>query len=458
MKSANAHKAIEDSSNIVPAPASPGAPAVILSAALTPGVPGASAANQPAVPRASAAKLPGAPAANLSAVPATTSHDLPAVPAAAEPYVPAPATNVPNVPVSAVSDGTAFDGPSAVISNTAVNHVAGNGTTEFSSCESVAQSAFSVLSRTVGSDTATELGTATPIGDINKLEEQLKILRLRRELMELQGQVQQIETYPGVRLGKYIHFDELDAAVPKFSGDNHYDINRWYLQFEDYADANNYNERHRCLALRRCMSGTAKEFLLNQGLVDYSTLKSLLCAMFRRNCSRQEVYRQLRSRKLKSSESCVSYIVAMQSIAAQSEIPEQELIDIVIDGIPDNSNNISILYGANTVSELVRRMERYEQRRQNIALRKPSATVVSRTEAKSTVTEDLSTVRCFNCSRFGHYQSSCPKPQRPVGSCFICHQLGHMHRNCPKKKSQPTHVAAISAEDYNYLETRQEFD
>lgn len=54
----------------------------------------------------------------------------------------------------------------------------------------------------------------------------------------------------------------------------------------------------------------------------------------------------------------------MQSIAAMADITEQELVDIIIDGIPDSSNAINLLYGANGIDDLVRRMDRYEYRRQ----------------------------------------------------------------------------------------------
>ncbi|XP_036339928.1 zinc finger protein GIS2-like [Rhagoletis pomonella] len=43
------------------------------------------------------------------------------------------------------------------------------------------------------------------------------------------------------------------------------------------------------------------------------------------------------------------------------------------------------------------------------------------------------TIRCYNCSQFGHYQTQCPKPKRPVGSCFKCGTMGHLHQACPKR-------------------------
>ncbi|XP_017482098.1 PREDICTED: uncharacterized protein LOC108371109 [Rhagoletis zephyria] len=150
----------------------------------------------------------------------------------------------------------------------------------------------------------------------------------------------------------------------------------------------------------------------------------------------------------------------MQSIASKMDL-EEELVDKIIDGIPDSSNKISILYGAHSAKELNRRMDRYEQRRSTFSASRSSAKVVARkTTPKSTtaVAGDLTSIRCYNCSQFGHYQSSCPKPTRPAGSRFTCHQMGHQHNNCPKKRSRPTQVAAVSEEisnDDDYLDVKQ---
>lgn len=41
-----------------------------------------------------------------------------------------------------------------------------------------------------------------------------------------------------------------------------------------------------------------------------------------------------------------------------------------------------------------------------------------------------STVRCFNCSSYGHFAVSCPKPKREPGSCFKCGSTSHRLRGC----------------------------
>lgn len=192
-----------------------------------------------------------------------------------------------------------------------------------------------------------------------------------------------------------------------------------------------YTDKERCLGLRRRLTGTAKNHVFNLGLMEYDLIKFNLVKLFKRTITRQEVYRQLQARKLLPTESCLSYVIAMQTIANQSSIDEQELVDIIIDGIPDIGSHTTILYGSNSMDELIRRLDRFEQRRQqNAAAQKAGVASKANVKIKSGSVSHHSSakpaedaIRCYNCSQFGHYQSKCPKPIRPPNSCFNCGEL-----------------------------------
>lgn len=68
-------------------------------------------------------------------------------------------------------------------------------------------------------------------------------------------------------------------------------------------------------------------------------------------------------------------------------------------------------------------------------LLKPAAQPVTKPVAQRVATPtavvDPRGDRCFNCQRFGHFQSLCPYDLRPVGSCFKCWKLGHDRKQCP---------------------------
>lgn len=94
------------------------------------------------------------------------------------------------------------------------------------------------------------------------------------------------------------------------------------------------------------------------------------------------------------------------------------------------------------IEEMVVRFERLLEIESNRTRANTVSTTDASTPAATSVSEDI---RCFNCSRFGHYQSACPRPRRPEGSCFRCGELGHMHRDCPER--QPTSAADAQADD-----------
>ncbi|XP_075161509.1 uncharacterized protein LOC142234299 [Haematobia irritans] len=138
----------------------------------------------------------------------------------------------------------------------------------------------------------------------------------------------------------------------------------------------------------------------------------------------------------------------MQTIASKSDIDEQELVEMIIDGLNDHTNAIPYLFGANSITELVQRLDRYVRRRQQChpAAMRPQSSVNKPKPPTQTPTNEAD-VRCYNCSQFGHYQSKCPKSKRPPNSCFVCAEVGHFHQDCPKKKFSAATITNTNIEE-----------
>ncbi|KAI8116305.1 Gag-Pol polyprotein [Lucilia cuprina] len=284
-------------------------------------------------------------------------------------------------------------------------------------------SVYSNFSRTVPPVT-----NSTTSSQEIELETQIKILKMRCEMINLQKHLNDLE-YNSVSKTHRINYDELNKMVLKFDGGNDDDIEKFFKKLEEYTY--NYNDEEKLLCLKWLLEGTAREFMENSSNWTYNYLKGALFKIFKRVITREEVYHKLRARTLKASESCISYIISMQTIASQAKIEGQELVDIIIDGMQDNSNNISLLYGSTTVEELIACVDRYEKRRNRLYEKRQGKTQVK----KPSNNNNQDSIRCFNCSQFGHMKSSCPKPIRPPGSCFICQQMGHIHKNCPNRQN-----------------------
>ncbi|XP_055308209.1 uncharacterized protein LOC129572291 [Sitodiplosis mosellana] len=280
------------------------------------------------------------------------------------------------------------------------------------------------------------------------VEEQIRQLQRERELLLLQQQVNELRRtnrapVPAIR----IDISAIESMVQKFSGDDAYDVHKWIEDMEDAFDILQFDERARFVGARRLLDGTAKLFARTISVHTYDELREEFLTEFGRKFSTEEVYAQLRSRRLKPSETVHRYVIEMQEIAARARVPEVELVDFIVSGIGDTSNAASVLMSATSLRDLKNSIARYERLRAkpNVTTRRNnpivsttaaqpnanSATVRSATAVNPTAVD--TSIRCYNCSNFGHYQSACPKPKRPEGSCFRCGQMDHIYKNCPNR-------------------------
>ena len=322
-----------------------------------------------------------------------------------------PSTSVPSTSVPSTSVPTSSETVTSV--PTSVN------------CQSTTSvpvaSTTSVLGLPTTSGQMPSVASASTSRNEADLENQLKYLKMKQEILMLQKSIQEMEAVvpDDNRLAK-INFEELSLMVPKFNGTDGRDVAKWFEQFERYVLQ--FNERKRYMCLKWSLEGLAQEFINTQSSWSYQDVKAAMLKTFKREITREQIYRKLRARTLQASESCIKYIIDMQSIALQGSIDGQELVDIILDGMQDNSNNICILQAANSVDQLIQLIDRYEQRRGK--------------SKQSTITMDSELrgqIRCFNCSQFGHMKNTCPQPLRPPGSCFICHKVGHLNKDCPQR-------------------------
>ncbi|XP_068158254.1 uncharacterized protein [Drosophila tropicalis] len=270
------------------------------------------------------------------------------------------------------------------------------------------------------------------------LDEQLGTLQKQHELLQLQHQIlklqQGIDEFQAPRQ-QVSDVSVIESMVARFSADTAYDVKKWLNDLEDAFEILQLNDRLRLVACRRMLEGTAAVLLRTVSVHSYEELKAILLREFGRSCSIEEVYHALRGRRIKAGEGCLRFAIEMQEIAMNAPIPENELVDLIIDGLRDNSTRVGMLYSARTMAELKPLLERYERlrmqaaasRQSNSVKAQPTTTAVAPgNKSSGTVTSET---RCFNCSGWGHYKSQCPKPMRPPNSCFKCGIVGHSYKN-----------------------------
>lgn len=69
----------------------------------------------------------------------------------------------------------------------------------------------------------------------------------------------------------------------------------------------------------------------------------------------------MQAREKKPDESLKYYVAILVEIANHAPaISEQDVVDAIINGLRDNSKNVSILYGAKTIAELKESLKRFD--------------------------------------------------------------------------------------------------
>ena len=189
-------------------------------------------------------------------------------------------------------------------------------------------------------------------------EDEVASLRKRLEILELREKIKQLKTRSNEPVTQSPMMMKFEEFIEKFSGDNSDKI-EWLRELERAFHPYKMNETTKFYNARRLLTGTATLLVKTIDVEKYAELKEELLKTFAKTPSIENVYRQLRTRRLSCNESVARYVLEMKQIA-RDEIVEEELINIIIDGIGDPINTATIRYSAK--SELIRPQQNSVQR------------------------------------------------------------------------------------------------
>nr|XP_046480972.1 uncharacterized protein LOC124218496 [Neodiprion pinetum] len=248
-------------------------------------------------------------------------------------------------------------------------------------------------------------------------------------------------------------FKDVEGTLKKFSGDDHTDVRRWLQKFEEMAELCEWNDVQKVAYAKRLLDGSAELFVEYEGCCKtWAKLKKALKEEFEKTVDSLQVHRELVKRKKKPDETLQTYAYKMLEIAAQVNLEVSVVIKYIIEGIPDEAVNKSILYGAQTIKELKNRFSQYESMKHEATKTKPKTTERNDKSGKpddrnkrkngDAKTNTVAVKRCFNCGSDKHMSSACPDAQRGK-KCFKCNGFGHIAAECPDK-DKPKDVYVIS--------------
>ncbi|XP_070855180.1 uncharacterized protein [Drosophila suzukii] len=137
--------------------------------------------------------------------------------------------------------------------------------------------------------------------------------------------------------------------------------------------------------------------------------------------------RKFQERKWQPAEDFATYFNDKTLLAAHIRIDDEELIDSIIEGIPDTLlRQQAHMHCFNSSAQLLQAFSK-------VTLRKPSLAFGRHKDVSGN--QPGPAVRCFNCNSVGHFAADCRKPKRAYGACYGCGSLEHLISHCNEKKN-----------------------
>ncbi|XP_043263516.1 uncharacterized protein LOC122403828 [Colletes gigas] len=294
-------------------------------------------------------------------------------------------------------------------------------------------------------------------GPSNDHERELEFVRRERDLLQremelmrreneiLRSSPRSVQSY-----GSNVNMRVVGDMLRDFDGSTN-TLSVWEKSLRLLRDTYELDEKSVKILIATKLKGKALEWLHSKPEHIEMSVEVLLASMkkmFDHRQSRLALRRKFEGRAWGIYENFSEYHHDKMILANQVGIDEEELIEYIIEGIPDDGlRSQARMHRFTGPSELLEAFENISLRpnvKRNIVgdrgimPHRPSGNA-------SAVNPPQPTRRCFNCYGEGHLASSCPKPKRERGSCFSCGEQGHGYQRCPKtSRTEATTSTSVS--------------
>lgn len=123
-------------------------------------------------------------------------------------------------------------------------------------------------------------------------------------------------------------------------------------------------------------------------------------------------------------ESFQECVCCMLELASHAEIETKAKIQYIIEGIPDDESNKSILYGASIINEFPKRLAQYEIQRTVMRNKTKDKPAGSKPKRNNRENADTKIKHCYNCGNKDHVGRECSNKSKGM-KCFSCGEFDY---------------------------------
>lgn len=267
---------------------------------------------------------------------------------------------------------------------------------------------------------------------------------------------QQVTSLQNIEVNTKVSINAVGELLGIFDG-NGENFDSWSQQVELIRSSYNLNDSVTRILISSKLKGKALDWFHSRPdhlSMPIMNLMTELRKMFFPFTSKIKLRKQFESRTWNQNESFSEYAFEKILLSNRVNIDESELVDFIIEGIPDGSlKNHARMQRFNSKESLINAFETISlNKNSNVSSKNKD---IHRTDNDNRIVKsetrdvlkpiDRDRKRCYNCGRAGHMALDCKKEKRPRGSCYRCASMNHTISNCPenKKKSNNSEVTNV---------------